>query len=148
MSSFTQLLYHIVFSTKDRNPVMISSNREELFKYIWGILKNKNCVLYRINGVEDHVHILTHIHQSLAVADVIKDIKVASSIMIKERDLFPGFIGWQVGYGCFTVSERGKEAVINYIKNQDAHHAKVSFQDEYRALLRDNGVEFDERYFL
>ena len=148
MSSFTQLLYHIVFSTKDRNPVMISPNREELFKYIWGILKNKNCVLYRINGVEDHVHILTHIHQSLAVADVIKDIKVASSIMIKEMGLFPGFMGWQVGYGCFTVSERGKEAVINYIKNQDAHHAKVSFQDEYRALLRDNGVEFDERYFL
>ena len=148
MSSFTQLLYHIVFSTKDRNPVMISPNREELFKYIWGILKNKNCVLYRINGVEDHVHILTQIHQSLAVADVIKDIKVASSIMIKEMGLFPGFMGWQVGYGCFTVSERGKEAVINYIKNQDAHHAKVSFQDEYRALLRDNGVEFDERYFL
>jgi REP element-mobilizing transposase RayT len=148
MSSFTQLLYHIVFSTKDRNPVMVSANREELFKYIWGILKNKNCLLYRINGVEDHIHILTHIHQSLAVADVIKDIKVASSIMIKEKALFPGFAGWQVGYGCFTVSLRGKEAVIKYIKNQEAHHAKVSFQDEYRALLHENGVTFDDRYLL
>jgi len=148
MSSFTQLLYHIVFSTKSREPVLHAQGREQLFRYIWGILKNKQCVLYRINAVEDHLHVLTHIHQTLAVADVVKDIKVASSLMIKEEALFQGFTGWQAGYGCFTVSESAKERVGNYIKNQQEHHAKVSFADEYRAILKENGAEFDERYFL
>ncbi len=148
MSSFTQLLYHIVFSKKDRLLVMTAQNRGQLFKYIWGVLQQKNCVLYRINGVDDHIHILTHIHQTIAVASLIKDIKVASSIMIKEQGLFPGFTNWQVGYGCFTVSARGKNAVVNYIKNQQAHHAKVSFVDEYKALLLKNDIAFDERYLL
>ena len=103
MGTYTQILYQIIFSTKYREPVMIKANRVELFKYITGILENKKCKLYQINGVEDHLHILTHIHPSVSLSDLVKDIKVASSIFIKEKKLFPGFIGWQVGYGAFTL---------------------------------------------
>jgi REP element-mobilizing transposase RayT len=85
MSTYTQLLYQIVFSTKERNPVLAKPNRARLFRYISGILKNKNCHVYIINGVEDHIHILTHIHQSIAIADLVKDIKVASNLFINNK---------------------------------------------------------------
>ena len=91
MSTYTQILYQIVFSTKYREPLLNKSNREELFKYIWGVLKNKNCHLYRINGVEDHLHIVTHLHPSVSLASLVKDIKVSSSIYIKENNLFISF---------------------------------------------------------
>ena len=88
MSTYTQSLYQIIFSTKRREPTLSKDNRPELFKYIWGILKNKKCHLYRINGVEDHIHIITHLHQSVALAILVKDIKIASSMFIKEQGLF------------------------------------------------------------
>jgi REP element-mobilizing transposase RayT len=97
MSTYTQILYQIVFSTKHRKPTLVKEKRAELFNYIWGILKNKKCHLYRINGVEDHLHILTSIHPSVAPAALVKDIKLASSSYIKEKALFPGFSGWQDG---------------------------------------------------
>lgn len=127
---------------------MIKNGREELFKYIWGILKNKECYLYRINGVEDHIHILTHIPPKLALSDLVKDVKVASSIYIKEKNLFPGFEGWQSGYGAFTYSVKEKERLISYITNQEEHHKKVSFQDEYKAFLSEHGIEFEEKYLF
>ena len=83
---------------------MIKKNRDELYGYISGIIRNKKCVVYKINGVEDHLHILTDLHPSIALADLIKDIKIASSNYIKEKNLFPGFIGWQSGYGAFLFS--------------------------------------------
>jgi len=85
-----------VFSTKHREKCLSKGNRPELFKYIWGILENKKCHLYRINGVEDHIHIITHLHPTLALASLIKDIKIASSKHIKENRLFPNFSSWQV----------------------------------------------------
>ncbi|MBK9014557.1 MAG: transposase, partial [Saprospiraceae bacterium] len=99
MSTYTQSLYQIVFSTKHRQPTLAKEGRDELFKYIWGILKNKKCHLYRINGVEDHIHIVTSLHPSVALADLVKDIKLASNDHIKETGLFPDFGGWQDGYG-------------------------------------------------
>ena len=104
MSTYTQILYQIIFSTKNREKTMIESGRERLYSYITGILKNKNCHLYRINGIEDHLHIATHIHPSVALANLIKDVKLAASDFIKNKKLFPGFTGWQVGYGAFTYS--------------------------------------------
>jgi REP element-mobilizing transposase RayT len=91
LSMYTKILYQIIFSTKERKRVLLEDNREQLYKYIWGILKKKNCHLYRINGVEDHIHIFTHLHPSIALADLIKDIKLASSDMIKNEKIFPGF---------------------------------------------------------
>ncbi|MFN4257094.1 MAG: IS200/IS605 family transposase [Saprospiraceae bacterium] len=146
MSTYTQILYQIVFSTKSRKRVLTKENRPELFKYIWGILKNKNCHLYRINGVEDHLHIVTHLHPSVSLASLVKDIKVASSGHIKEAGLFPDFEGWQDGYGAFTYSIEAKDNLINYVKNQEEHHRTKSFKEELTELLRENQVEFDEKY--
>jgi putative transposase len=148
MSTYTQILYQIVFSTKYREQTLIAGNREELFRYIWGLLQNKNCHLYRINGVEDHIHILTHLHPSVSLASLVKDIKVSSCSFIKEKQLFPGFKGWQEGYGAFTYSVEAKDRLIEYIKRQEEHHRKKSFKEEYIELLQEQQVDFDEKYLL
>lgn len=148
MGTYTQFLYQIVFSTKSREPVMEKDKRPELFKYVWGILQKKDCHLYRMNGVEDHLHIVTHVHQTIAIADLVKDIKLASSELIKSTGLFKGFNGWQDGYGAFTYSIKAKNHLIEYVKNQEEHHKKITFRDEYISLLKEHEVEFDEKYLL
>ena len=148
MSTYTQIIYQIVFSTRQRVPCMDQANRPELFKYISGIIKNKKSHLYRINGVEDHLHIVTHLHPTIALSDLVKDIKVASSIKIKETGWFKLFPGWQDGYGGFTYSIKEKDPLIEYVKNQEEHHKKISFRDEFLELLNDHEIEFDEKYLL
>ena len=148
MKTYTQILYQIVFSTKYREPTLSKPDRPELFKCIWGILENKGCHLYRINGVEDHLHILTHLHPSIALANLVKDIKLGSAARIKEIGLFDDFGGWQNGYGAFTYSIKEKDALINYIKRQETHHQKIDYKEEYTALLNEHGVDFDEKYLL
>jgi REP element-mobilizing transposase RayT len=148
MSSYTQILYQIIFSTKNRENVLIKTNREKLYKYIWGILKNKKCILYRINGVEDHIHIVTHVHPSIAISSLVKDIKVSSSIWIKEQGLFPAFKAWQKGYGAFTYSIEAKEDLVKYVKNQEVHHKSSNSREEFIKLLREHEMEFDEKYLL
>jgi len=146
MSTYTQLLYQIVYSTKDRKPVLTKENRPQLFRYIWGILKNKKCHLYRINGVEDHLHIVTHIHPTIAVSDSVKDIKLASSDFIKEKKLFEGFTNWQIGYAAFSYSIDAKDNLIEYVKNQEQHHKQITFKEELISLLNEHGIEFDEKF--
>lgn len=148
MSTYTHILYQIVFSTKNRDKVLTEEKRPELFNYIWGVIKNNKSHLYKINGVEDHIHILTHLHPSIALSNLVKDIKISSSKMIKEENLFPKFRGWQVGYGAFTYSIDAKENLIKYIANQKEHHKKTSFEDEYKSLLKELDVEFDEKYLF
>ena len=99
MSTHTQILYQLVFGTKSHAHTLTAESRQELFKYIGGGLKKKNCHLYRINGVEDHLHIVTHLHPSVALASLIKDIKLASSEYIKYAGTFQKFGGWQDGTG-------------------------------------------------
>ena len=146
MSTYTQLLYQIVFSTKNRERTLIAENRKPLFQYMWGILKNKKCHLYQIGGVEDHIHIITHLHPSIALSDLIKDIKLASTEHIKDKHLFPHFKGWQDGYAAFTYSIDAKENLINYAKTQEEHHRKKNFQDEYVELLKLSQIDYDEKY--
>lgn len=146
MSTFRQIYYQIVFSTKHRKPVLNIEHEDELYKYIWGIVKNKNCKLYRINGMPDHIHLFTDLHPSVSLSSFVKDIKVSSNLWIKQSGLFPDFEEWQSGYGAFTYSEREKDVIINYIKNQKEHHKTESFEDEYKNLLKFHGVEFDEKY--
>jgi REP element-mobilizing transposase RayT len=122
--------------------------RDELYKYISGILQNKNCHLYRIDGVEDHIHILTDLNPSISLSSLVKDIKLASSKYIKETNLFEHFGGWQEGYGAFTYSIKEKDRLIEYIKNQEAHHKKKTFKEEYIEFLKEHGIEFDEKYLL
>jgi putative transposase len=125
---------------------MHKQNRKHLFKYISGILEKKKCHLYRINGVEDHIHILTHLHPTIALANLVKDIKLASSEFIKANNIFPSFDGWAEGYGAFTYSFDRKNILIEYIKNQENHHRSKSFREEYLELLVENGVEYEEKY--
>lgn len=147
MSTYTQIIYQIVFGTKRREKTLLYKEmRDELFKYITGILESKKCHLYRIGGVEDHMHIVTHIHPTVALANLIKDIKLASTEYIKANNLFPGFKGWQEGYGAFTYSISSKENLIAYVMNQEEHHRTRSFEDEYKGLLHTHDVTFEEKY--
>ena len=148
MSTYTQILYQIVFSTFKREETLTPSNRQELFRYIAGILQNKKCHLYRINGVYDHLHIVTHLHPSVSLASLIKDIKLASSDHIKKNRLFPAFNGWQDGYGAFTYSFRDKDKLIEYVKNQEIQYQVITSRNEFIELLDEQGVEFDEQYFV
>lgn len=127
---------------------MTKKSREPIFKYIGGILKNKNCHLYIVNGVEDHLHIVTHIHPMIALAPLIKDIKISCNGFIKDNLIIPDFVGWQDGYGAFTYSYNALDNLIRYVKNQEAHHGCITFEEELIGLLEENGVEYDPKYLL
>jgi len=148
MSTFTQILYQIVFSTRNRELTLCATNREELFKYVWGVLKNKKCHLYRIGGVSDHLHILTHIHPTVSLASLVKNIKLATTEHIKSKNLFQNFSGWQEGYGAFTYAIKDKNGLIEYVKNQEDHHRVKTYKEELTDLLTEHGIEFDEKYLL
>jgi putative transposase len=144
MKRYTQILYQLVFSTKNREMTLLKDNRPVFYNYIWGILKEKNCFLYRIGGIEDHTHIIFSLHPCIALADLVKDIKLATSDFIKRNNLFPTFAGWQKGYGAFTYTMEAKDALVVYVKNQEEHHKTVSSKQEMMDLLRDFGIEFEE----
>ncbi len=108
MGTSDRFFYHLVFGTKKRKPTINKTCDEELYSYISGIIKNKTCKLYRINGIEDHIHILSDLHPSICLSDYAKDIKIASSVRMKESRKFPAFEGWQDGYGVFTCSVKEK----------------------------------------
>ena len=146
MSTYTQLLYHIVFSTKNREIVLKKDRREEMFKYIWGVIKNHKSHLYRINAEYDHIHILTHIHPTIALSDFVKNIKVSSSKWIKENNIFNNFGSWQDGYGGFTCSINEKDVIVKYIMNQEEHHKKESSKDEFVRLLKEAGIKYEAKY--
>lgn len=148
MSTYRQIFYQIIFSTKNREPSLAEAHAEELYKYIWGICKERNCRLYRIGGIEDHLHIFSDLHPSISLSDYIKEIKQGSGNWMKHNGLFPAFNGWQDGYGAFTYNSKEKDAVIAYVKNQKAHHKTEGFREEYRRILQENGVAFEEKYLL
>jgi putative transposase len=148
MSSYRQILYHIVFRTKNSKKSLPQDNIKDLFAYITGIIKNKNCHLYRINGMEEHIHILSDLHPDIALADYMRDIKTSSSLWLKKESSFPDFDGWAVGYAALTYAYRDKDRIIEYIKNQQEHHKKANFKEEYRKLLDEQGIKIDERFFL
>jgi len=148
MGSFRQIFYHIIFSTKLRKRSIKNENCELLYKYIWGIINKRKCKLYRINGVEDHIHIFSDLHPSISLADYVRDIKVNSSIWMKDSGLFPMFESWQDGYSAFTYSIKEKDVIINYIKSQKEHHQKETFEQELIRLLKENEIDFDPKYLL
>ena len=147
--AYTNLLYHIVFRPKNSESVIPMENEEMLYRYIWGVVKHKNGVLYRIGGMPDHVHLLVQLPATVAIADFVRDLKTSTNVYLKEnKDSFPKFDGWARSYCALTYSYNEKDTIINYIKNQKEHHKKVSFRDELLGLLRESGVEGDMRYFM
>ncbi|MGC3947684.1 MAG: IS200/IS605 family transposase [Chryseolinea sp.] len=146
MGTYRQIIYQVVFSTKYREPVIDETHETELYKYIWGIVNNHKCRLYRVNGMPDHIHIVSDLHPTVCLSDYVKNIKVSSSLWMKESGKFPMFSAWQEGYGAFTYSVKERDRLIRYVKSQKEHHRKESFYDEFRRLLIECGIDFNERY--
>lgn len=138
-------LVHIVFSTKNREPFIAASLAPRLHAYLGGIARNRKCEPVAVGGVDDHVHLLIGVHPSIALADLVRDLKANSSKWMHEGIGDRGF-GWQTGYAAFSVSRSNTTDVVNYIHNQREHHATVDFKGEFVAFLDKHGVEFDERY--
>jgi putative transposase len=147
-TSFANLLYHVVFSTKERVPLLHESVREPIYEYIGGILRTEGCILLEIGGMPDHVHILAKIKPAIAVAEAVRLLKANSSRWVNESQKTTGRFEWQVGYAAFSVSESQVAEVRRYIQTQEQHHARISFKDELIALLKKNRIEYDERYLL
>ena len=148
MNSYRQILYHIVFCTYNRDNTLPIAYHEDLYKYIWGVIKNRKSFLYRINGTENHIHILSDLHPTICLSDFIKDIKTGSNHWIKQTGNFPEFKSWAEGSCSLTYSYREKDLIIEYIKKQKEHHKKTCFEDEFRSLLKENGIEWDEKYLF
>ncbi|MFL6234360.1 MAG: IS200/IS605 family transposase [Thermoanaerobaculia bacterium] len=147
-NTFTNVLYHIVFSTKDRIPAIHGEMRERLYEYIGGIVRGERGVLLEIGGVPDHVHLMVKLKSDMAVAEMVRLMKSNSSKWLNERDGARAHFEWQTGYGAFSVSESQVRKVRSYIQTQESHHAKVSFRDEFITLLKKHGIEYYERYLL
>ena len=145
-NTYTQILYHIVFSTKDRRPSITKERRDDLYAYMWGVQKKLKCHLYRIGGVDDHVHILTSLHPTLALSAYVEKMKTGATNWIRRENVYRNWPGWQDGYGGFTASWAERDGIIEYIKSQEKHHQMVSFLDEYRQMLTEAGIEFDDRF--
>ena len=140
MGTYRQLLYHLVFEPYKREKVLAERNQKRLYAYIRHVIENKKCKLYAINGIEDHIHLLVSIKADISVSDFIKDIKVASSIFIKQERLFPYFKKWAAGYSIFTRPYGSVNTIIKYIEGQKEHHMNKTYYDEYNELLRKNGL--------
>ena len=148
MGTYRQIFYQIVFSTKNREASIAEEYEQELYKYIWGTITGHKSKLYRINSLPDHIHIFSDLHPTVCLSDYVKHIKVASSMWMKEIGFFPKFTGWQEGYGAFTYSNKERDLIIDYVRNQKEHHKTETFYDEYKRLLIEHEIEFDEKYLL
>jgi putative transposase len=144
-STHLSLHFHIVFSTKNREPRITKECRARLHAYLGGVARTSAVIPEAIGGVSDHVHLLLGLPATVRLADVVRDIKAVSSKWMHE-EIGDRAFAWQEGYGAFTVSPSHRETVSNYIARQDEHHRKRTFQEEYRELLERCGVDFDERY--
>ena len=146
--TFTNLLTHIVFSTKERRPTITENIKPRLLAYMGGIVRELKSTPIIINGVADHVHLLIALSPTVAVSEMLRVTKANSSRFAHETWPDQSAFGWQTGYGAFSVSRSNRDNVVQYIENQEQHHRKISFKDEYLALLRKHEIEFDERFVL
>ena len=145
--SLAKILVHAVFSTKERRPFLRDKPlREEMHRYLGGIITNLECQPIIVGGAEDHVHLLCALSRTCNAADLVKELKRGSSLWVKSKGQELRDFAWQNGYGIFSIGFSQIESVRDYVAGQEEHHRKVSFQDEFRLLLRRYEIEFDERY--
>ncbi len=145
-NTYSQIYLQIVFSVKRREPLLQKPWRDEVFKYMSGIIENKKQKCIIVNGVSDHVHLFVGYKPSLPLTDLVRDVKNNSSNFINERNLSLKKFQWQEGYGVFSYSHSHIQNVYNYIINQETHHQEKTFKDEYLEYLREFEVEYDEKY--
>ena len=143
--SLSKVLVHLIFSTKQREPLIRPEIRSRLHAYIAGILDNLKSPSLQTGGVADHVHVLFALGRTISQAELVEEVKKSSSKWMKIEGGVPGF-SWQAGYGAFSVGESQAGTVVRYIQNQEEHHRKVTFQEEYRKFLERYKAVYDERY--
>ena len=144
--SFARIIIHVVYSTKNWEPVLTQSIRRDLYTYTAGILNTLDCLPLAVGGTSNHVHVLAQMSRTITAAKMVEDMKRGSSRWLKTRGAgFQGF-SWQSGYGAFSVSQSRLQIVKQYISNQEEHHRKTTFQEEFLRLLKKHGIAYDEKY--
>lgn len=148
MATHSCLLYHFIFSTKERRPLIDSGMKPRLYDYIGGVVRRKEGTLLAIGGVADHVHLLVRWRTDETIADLVRDVKAGSSGWVHDTWPEHRLFAWQSGYGAFTVSRSQQKRVEAYIANQERHHARSGYDKELIGLLEAHGIEYDPRYVL
>lgn len=147
-NTYSQIYIQVVFAVEARDSLIHPDWKGELFKYITGIVRKKGQKLIAIGGVADHIHLLIGITPSVSLSDLVRDIKASSSKFINDRKYVRGQFRWQEGFGAFSYSRSHIDAVAKYVLNQEVHHSKISFKDEYLSLLKRFDVEYEEKYLF
>ena len=145
---FTQIYIQLVFSPKNREALLQREYREQLWPYLGKTISNLGNKSIIINGMSDHVHIFLGLNPKIAISELVRDLKRSSSLWINQQKWFPGVFAWQDGYGAFSYGRSQIDDVYKYVLNQEEHHKKRSFSEEYTALLKVFGVEFEEQYLF
>ena len=146
--TFTNHLYHIVFSTKERRELITDDVKGRLHQYMCGTARNVGGAVLTVGGVKNHVHLLAAIKPSVAVSDFVRDVKANSSKWLSETVCGMGLFQWQEGYASFTVSASSRARVASYIERQEKHHARLGYEGELARLLERHGIEFDRAHYL
>ncbi len=146
--TYSQIFIQIVFAVKGRENLIADSWKEELFKYISGIITKKGHKSIIVNGVKDHIHIFVGLKPSMSISDLVRDIKNNSSNFINEKKYVKGKFSWQEGFGAFSYSNSQVEIVYQYILNQEKHHIKTTFKEEYHEFLNEFKIDYDEKYLF
>lgn len=147
-NTYTQIYIQIVFAVKGRQNLIAKENREELHKFITGIVTNRGQKLFAVFAMPDHVHILASIGPTILISDLVRDIKAGSSKFINDKRWMSGKFNWQEGYGAFSYSKSSVDSVVKYILNQEEHHKKKTFRGEYLELLEKFEIEYDSKYLF
>ena len=147
-NTYTQHFFHVVFAVRNRESLIIDDFKEDLYRYISGIISNKKQSLFIINGIPDHIHLLINCKPDVNLSNLVQEIKEHSSKFINEKRILKGKFYWQPGFGSFTVSKKDVAMIINYIKSQQEHHKRFNFKEEYLGLLKENEIDFKEEYLF
>ena len=146
--SYVQTYYHIVFSTKHRAKTIPQCEERQLYMYIYTMSVQKGCKIWRIGGMEDHLHILVSLPSTMALAVYVKQIKTSTSKWLRENPLFPHFDSWEEGYAAFTYAHRDRDMIVNYIMNQKEHHKRYTYREECLRFFEEEGIEYDPKYLF
>lgn len=147
-NTYSQIYVHVIFAVQARECLLKKHFRETVHKYITGIIHQRGQKLIAINSMPDHIHLLVGLNPDVALSDLIRDVKAISAKFINEKKWYRGRFNWQEGFAAFSYSHSQLDRVVRYIQNQETHHAKMNFRDEFLQLLRKFHIEYDERYIL
>lgn len=147
-NTYTQIYLHVIFAVKGRDNLISSTWKEELYKYITGIVTNKNQKLIAINEMPNHVHLLVGLKPDIALSDLIRDVKANSSKFINDNQWVMGKFEWQSGFGGFSYSHSQLDVIINYIRNQEEHHKTKSFKEEYIEFMKRYEIDYKTEYLF